>query len=152
MPDVPGLLHPGHPESPDDRSEQPGDGQEHPARVRLHPLHGTYRHIVAPVPLTLRVPHRLLSSLCAIVTDSIYQALSCRAHKYSPEELTPKGQHSVHVSSPNKTSKVQCNPLYQVFLASLERRTACCDHTGQVKPPNLELECFDPDSWRFISV
>lgn len=48
MLDIPGLLHSGHPESPDDRPEQPGDGQEHPEGVCLH------RHIVAaeaPPPL-----------------------------------------------------------------------------------------------------
>lgn len=77
MPDVPRLLHPGHPESADDRPEQPGDGQEHPARVCLHPLHGTHRHIVASGASILSVSS--LSPLCAIIMDSIYQALSCRA-------------------------------------------------------------------------
>jgi len=74
MLDIPGLLHSGHPESPDDRPEQPGDGQEHPEGVCLH------RHIVAaeapPPPLP-----PLSVSLCAITMDRIYQALSCRAKR-----------------------------------------------------------------------
>lgn len=61
MPHIPRLLHPGHPEGPDDRSEQPRDGQEHPARVCLHPFHSTHRHIV-----TLR---RLI--LCLVSLHSV---------------------------------------------------------------------------------
>ncbi|KAG5836918.1 hypothetical protein ANANG_G00233770 [Anguilla anguilla] len=49
-PDEPRLLLPGHPEGPDDRAEQPGDGQEHPARVCLHPVHRPHSHIATPAP------------------------------------------------------------------------------------------------------
>lgn len=80
--DVPGLLHPGHPESADDRPEQPGDGQEHPARVCLHPVGGTHRHITAAGPLITRLlaPHLLPPSLLSISTlchdhESIYKHL-----------------------------------------------------------------------------
>lgn len=53
VPDVSGLLHPGYPESSDDRPEQPGDCQEYPERVCLRSIRDAYRHIVdrlAPLP------------------------------------------------------------------------------------------------------
>lgn len=85
MPDVPGLLHPGHPESSDDRPEQPGDGQEHPARVCLHPLCSTHRHIVTPGTSNLSVLS--VSTLCHYHGQHLPSTFP-QVHKYLPNSFT----------------------------------------------------------------
>lgn len=65
MPDVSGLLHPGYPESSDDRPEQPGDCQKYPERVCLCSFYDTHRHIVD------KLPSSCVFKLCTL---SIYSA------------------------------------------------------------------------------
>lgn len=154
MPDVPRLLHPGHPESPDDRPEQPGDGQEHPARVCLHSLHGTHRHIVTPGAPILSVSS--LSPLCAIIMDKHLPSTFLQGHKYMSKGFTLRSSaaftsYQEMKSSAGSSLKHSCP---KSFLIMMQLRQVLCgvsvdiyDYLGVLL---RQCQVFDIETSKFL--